>query len=296
MAGRLVRRVVPVLAPRLALEGRELRPGHAAVRRLEDPGHLDADEQPPVPRGEVRDLRHLLLALGLVGEALAGLLPGLAEIRAPPDRRAVPLARSGRVDRAARVVVDRVVHRPVLAVRAAQAPVLASFVALQDERPLAGPDQHNRLGHPFLLRRRDLVSANQTRGARGNSSVDDDRHRPVVDELDRHLRAEDAGRHLDAELAERRAERLVERLGLLGRRGVGEARAVALRRVGEERELRDDERGAAGVEERDVELAVALEDPQARDLAGERGGVGGGVAARDAEEDAQARGRSRRRA
>ena len=45
---------------------------------------------------------------------------------------------------------------------------------------------------------------------------------PVVDELDRHARAEDAGRDRDAELAESHAERLVDRLRLFGRRRVGE--------------------------------------------------------------------------
>ena len=60
--------------------------------------------------------------------------------------------------------------------------------------------------------------------------------------------------------------------------------------VGDERELRDDERRAAGVEQRAVELAVvALEDPQARDLAGEplRGRLV--VRRRHAEEHAEAR-------
>src|SRR5690349_11917190 len=116
----------------------------------------------------------------------------------------------------------------------------------------------------------------------------DDRDGPVVHELDLHPGAEDAGRDLDAEVAQRRAERLVQRLRPLRAGGRREARAVALRRVGEERELADDERRAAGLEERAVELAgVVLEDAQARDLAGEALRSGGVVAGADAEQDAE---------
>ena len=100
--------------------------------------------------------------------------------------------------------------------------------------------------------------------------VEDDRHRAVVHDLDLHAGAEGAGRDRDPLLPERGAERLVERLGLLRPRGGREARAVALGRVGDQRELADDERRAARVEEAPVELPLlVLEDPQARDLAGE---------------------------
>src|SRR4029079_12479348 len=69
----------------------------------------------------------------------------------------------------------------------------------------------------------------------------------------------------------------------------GEARAVALCRIGEQRELRDDERRSARVEERAVELAlVVLEDPEPRDLAGEPRRLGGRVPAGDAQEHAKA--------
>ena len=57
-----------------------------------------------------------------------------------------------------------------------------------------------------------------------------------------------------------------------------------------QRELADDERRAARVEQRAVELAgVVLEDPQPRDLAGEALGVLLRVARGDAEQDEQAR-------
>src|SRR3989475_3276176 len=61
-------------------------------------------------------------------------------------------------------------------------------------------------------------------------------------------------------------ERVVEQLGLLGRGRVGEARAVALRRVGDQRELAHDQGLAAGVQQGAVEATlVILENPQPRD-------------------------------
>ncbi len=83
---------------------------------------------------------------------------------------------------------------------------------------------------------------------------------------------------------QRCAEALVDRLCEFGRRCRCEARTIPLRRVGEQRELADHERGAAGVEERAVEAArVVLEDAQPRDLAGESHGVLLPIAARDPE-------------
>jgi hypothetical protein len=105
--------------------------------------------------------------------------------------------------------------------------------------------------------------------------------------------------HRHAELPELLAEVFVERLGDLGSRGVRERRAVALRRVRDERELADDERGAARVEHRAVELAgLVLEDAQPGDLAREAFRVRVAVAVGDAEKDEQARADrpSRRRA
>jgi hypothetical protein len=84
------------------------------------------------------------------------------------------------------------------------------------------------------------------------------------------------------------AERAVERLGLLGRGGVAEARAIALCRVRDQRELADDEGVAAGVEQAAIEPALlVLEDPEASDAAGELLRGGEVVAARDSEEDAE---------
>jgi ribosomal protein S18 acetylase RimI-like enzyme len=75
---------------------------------------------------------------------------------------------------------------------------------------------------------------------------------------------------MDALGAERLDEPLDERLRLLGPRRVDEARPVALAGVCDQRELADDERLAADVEERAVEAAgLVREDPQPRDLGSE---------------------------
>src|SRR5215218_105609 len=86
--------------------------------------------------------------------------------------------------------------------------------------------------------------------------LEHDSDRPVVDELDRHPGAEHSGLDADAQVAERRSEGLVEPLRLLGRGRLGKARAIALRRIRDQRELADDERLAARVEEAAVEPAV----------------------------------------
>ena len=101
MARRLLARVVPVLAASCSGVARSFHVC-AAVAALEDPGHLRAGQQPSVRRRQARDLRHLELAVVAVAEALARLRPRLAEIGAAPDGGAVPLARGGRVDPAAR--------------------------------------------------------------------------------------------------------------------------------------------------------------------------------------------------
>src|SRR3954469_20453226 len=126
------------------------------------------------------------------------------------------------------------------------------------------------------------------RAPRAPSSVEHDGHRPVVDELDVHLRAEDARFHRHAECAQRGTEPLVERLRLHGRRSLGEARPVALRGVRDQRELRDGEHGTGNVFDRAVEPAVGVgEDPQPGDLAREPRRLLLPIAAGDAEQDAE---------
>ena len=85
-------------------------------------------------------------------------------------------------------------------------------------------------------------------------------------------------------------KRFVQRVRLLRRRGVREARAISLRRVRDQGEVAHDEDGAARVEDAAVELAlVVLEDAQASDAAGHALGGFRVVLARDPEQDAQAR-------
>src|SRR5919198_6584236 len=118
--------------------------------------------------------------------------------------------------------------------------------------------------------------------------VENDRDRALVHQLDLHPRAEGAGLDVYPERAQRLAEALVERLGFLGRSGLGKARPVSFGRVREQRELTDDEGRAASVEERAVELPLlVLEDPQARDSSGKPLRSRRVVAARDPEQDAE---------
>ena len=144
--GRLVGGIVPTLAPRLAGESRQQRPGLPVVAALEDSRRLDADEQAVAGSCERRHLRDLAPVLVAVGEALARHLPRLAEIRAAPDGGAVPLARSGRIDRAGGRVVDGVVDGPPFAERAAERP-LPAVVALEQECALAGSNGQHCLRH-----------------------------------------------------------------------------------------------------------------------------------------------------
>jgi hypothetical protein len=125
-------------------------------------------------------------------------------------------------------------------------------------------------------------------GSRARVHVEDDRHRPVVHQVHRHPRSEDPGLHGNPELSQRRGEALVERLGLLRARGVGEARPVALLRFGQQCELAYDERRTAGVEERAIESPVRVaEDPQPRDLRRQTVRIRCCVAGGDTEQDAQ---------
>src|SRR5207247_679528 len=76
----------------------------------------------------------------------------------------------------------------------------------------------------------------------------DDRDGTVVEEVDLHPGTEDAARDGDPFRGEGLAEALVERDGLLGYSGAGEARTVALRGVRDQRQLAHDQPPAAGLE------------------------------------------------
>ena len=133
------------------------------------------------------------------------------------------------------------------------------------------------LGCPPLLELRERVT------------VEHDRHRAVVHELDVHLRAEDARLDRHAERAQLGAEPLVERLRLLGRRGLREARPVALRGVRDQRELRDDEHRAATSEtERSNRPSSSGKIRSRATLPASRAACSSPSPPRDAEEDAEA--------
>jgi hypothetical protein len=122
--------------------------------------------------------------------------------------------------------------------------------------------------------------------------VEDDRDRAVVRDLDDHPGAEHACLGGKAEVAELLAERFVQRFGHVGPGRFREVRPGSLlaSAIRYERELADDERLAARVDDAPVEPALlVLEDPQAGDLAGETQGGRLVVSQRDAEEDAEPR-------
>ena len=85
-------------------------------------------------------------------------------------------------------------------------------------------------------------------------AVDDDSYRTVVDQLDLHRSAEDAGAHDYSHAAEGVSEGIDEGRGDVRRGGADEARAAALPDIGEQRELSDNECLASDVEERALEV------------------------------------------
>ena len=120
------------------------------------------------------------------------------------------------------------------------------------------------------------------------SVVENDGHRAVVDELDLHPRAEDARLHADALSAQAVDDTCDQRLRDLRRCRLREARPVALPRVPVERELADEERLAAGVEQGPVEAAFVVgEDAQPRDLRCEAVGGFGRVLVAGTDQDEQ---------
>src|ERR671911_945743 len=121
------------------------------------------------------------------------------------------------------------------------------------------------------------------------SGLDEEGHRPVVDQLDLHVGCKLARGDGCAEIAQGLRERLDQALRLLGGRGGGPRRAPAAPGVAVERELADDEGGAADRAERLVHRPVGVvEDPQGPDLFSQLAARGFGVVVRDADEDAQA--------
>ena len=130
----------------------DVRPGRAAVVAPEQPGRLDAGEQRAVRgRREAPDRRDRLgrrrrrscpadewvhVAPRSSLRQTAGPNHGL-----PAAARMAPLAR----------LDDEVVDRPALAQRPAHGPVATRLVALEDERPLLGPDEQQCLERSSIV-------------------------------------------------------------------------------------------------------------------------------------------------
>jgi hypothetical protein len=94
------------------------------------------------------------------------------------------------------------------------------------------------------------------------AEVDDQGHRTVVDQLDGHVGAEAAALDRHAQTLELFGQPRDQRLGLLRPSGAGERRPPAAAGVGEQRELRDQQHGAAGGGEVEVHRPLGVvEDP-----------------------------------
>jgi Zn-dependent protease len=106
-----------------------------------------------------------------------------------------------------------------------------------------------------------------TRSARVPREVDHQGHRAVVDQLDLHAGAEPPDFDSRAAATQRRRQGSDQRLGLAGGGGAVEGGTPAPADVGEQRELRDQQDGAAGRGEIEVEASRGIvEQPEAEDL------------------------------
>src|SRR5215831_6942014 len=103
----------------------------------------------------------------------------------------------------------------------------------------------------------------------GGSSLDPERHRAVVDDLDLHRRPELAGLDAHAALSKSVDELVVEGLRMLRTSRVDETRAAPLHRIAVQRELRHDEHRAADVDDRAIHLVFVVgEQTQTDELLG----------------------------
>src|SRR5436190_8625529 len=122
------------------------------------------------------------------------------------------------------------------------------------------------------------------------SGLDEERDGTVIDQLDLHSGCKLPGGDGCSEISQGLRERVDETLGLLGGRGGRPRRAPAAPGVAVERELADDEGGAADRAEWRVHHPVGVvEDAEVPHLLGQLAGDGLGVVVRHADEHAQAR-------
>src|SRR2546426_4152237 len=99
--------------------------------------------------------------------------------------------------------------------------------------------------------------------------IQQQRHRPFVDDADLHGGAEHALSNMEAAGPDALAEPGVQRLRALRPRRIDESRPRSLARIAEEGELRDRQPPPADVDHRPVHLPLlVLEDPQLNDLIG----------------------------
>ena len=93
--------------------------------------------------------------------------------------------------------------------------------------------------------------------------IDQDRHRTVIHQVQRHVRLKHARFHANSEGLQRFHEILVKRLTLFGWSGLVEARAALPADVTVEGELRNRENRAASIEQRTIYFAlIVIEDAQ----------------------------------
>jgi hypothetical protein len=95
--------------------------------------------------------------------------------------------------------------------------------------------------------------------------VEQDRHRPVIEQFDRHVGAEHAGLDVDTGRAQMRCNRLVEFGCLLPARRGDERRPPDPARVAEQRELRDEQDRSADrgeIEVRRTRRVVEVAQPR----------------------------------
>ncbi len=105
---------LPLGPARMVREALDVGPRLPAVAALEQAGGLHACIQSVRPRREVPDRRDLLAAVA-VAEALAGVGPGPADIRAAPDGGSVPVAATAGIQRPGLRIDDRVMDGPAIA-------------------------------------------------------------------------------------------------------------------------------------------------------------------------------------
>ena len=123
----------------------------------------------------------------------------------------------------------------------------------------------------------------------GLPAVQQDGHRPVVDQGHLHVGAEAPRLHPQALGLQQGLDGLAQRLGHLGPGGLYEIRASAVPGVGQQRELAHQQHRAAHVRKAQVHLVVfVLEHPQTGDLLGAVAGVGLGVPGLSADEHHEA--------